>query len=73
MMRVDATPAEGTMKKHAAYWLIGVAAVVAILLTGVPLLANTDNGGEKMPTNNTIPPIDANRPAVTETATFSLG
>ena len=60
------------MKKHLGYWFTG-AAVLILTLVGLPLLVNTDDGGEKMQTNGNIPPIDTNLPEVTETATFALG
>jgi hypothetical protein len=61
------------MKQHLGYWVTTAAAVLVIGLIGVPLLANTDDGGETMQTNGNIPPIDTNLPKVTETATFALG
>ena len=54
----------------------GTASILMLLLViaglGIPLLLNADQE-DSMAMDKTIPPIDANRPAVVEIATFAMG
>jgi len=50
---------------------IGLLMIAGAVIT--PLLAGATRGDITPKSEHRIPPIDASRPAVTETATFSLG
>jgi hypothetical protein len=53
--------------------LIAVVVVILAAVITIPLINGDTKGEDTVDKNIVIPPIDAARPAVTETATFALG
>jgi hypothetical protein len=53
--------------------LIAVVVVILAAAITIPLINGDTKGEDTVDKNIVIPPIDAARPAMTETATFALG
>jgi hypothetical protein len=53
--------------------IIAVALLILAAVVATPLINGDTKGEDTVDKEITIPPIDSERPAVTETATFALG
>ena len=60
------------MTKSTRVIIIIIVFIVAAGLSLIPLFMNL-NQESRIVDKNVIPPIDASRPAITETATFAMG